>query len=227
MTRRPLSSLVALALVVAVFGACHEGTSVSQCFEPNATAYNFDLNGDTNIVFHWPASYMPVRVYAESAGALGANTKNGMDLWVSAFRCHELSYTMVSDSTSADIVVRNPLSLPAAPPRASRQMHSDSVGACQGVTQFFVDTVTGTTITGPMRSYIAAFPGHDTTAVNACYRFVTAHELGHALGLLSESPYPGDLMYTVPTRLALTESDRYSIQLLYHVASKLQPPPRR
>ncbi|HXY69329.1 MAG TPA: matrixin family metalloprotease [Gemmatimonadales bacterium] len=222
----PWPAWLACGAALALAAACGDKVTTGQCFEPNATAYNFDFNGDTNVVFHWPSSYMPLRVYAESAGALRANTRIGMDLWASAFRCGELSYTMVTDSTIADIVVRNPVSLPVAA-HAARVMHADSVGACQGLTQFATDTVTGTTLTGPMRSYIAAFPGFDSAAVAGCYHFVTAHELGHALGLLSESPYPGDLMYAVPTRLALTESDRYSIQLLYHVASKLQPPPRR
>ncbi len=77
-----------------------------------------------------------------------------------------------------------------------------------------------------MRSYVAAFPGADSAAAAACYHFVTAHELGHALGLLSHSPDTNDIMFATPHRLALSEDDRYTIQRLYHVASKLGPPPR-
>jgi len=231
MPRLPLARssapLLALAVALALLAACRESTGSGQCFEPNATPYRFDL-GDTNIVFHWPSSYMPVRVYAEPVGNNQANTRQGMDLWVSAFRCHELSYTMVTDSTRADIIVRNPATLPLTPLRAAFEMHadSDSIGACHGVTQFSTDSDT-TALLGPMRSYVAAFAGADSAAAASCFHFTIAHELGHALGLLSESPYPGDLMYAVPTRLALTESDRYSIQILYHIASKIGPPPRQ
>ena len=149
-----------------------------------------------------------------------------MNLWVSGFRCRELSYVMTSDSTRADIIVRNPASLPFAPPARMLQLHGDSVGACQGVTQFATDADTAALV-GPMRSYVAAYVSADSASAASCFHFMTGHELGHALGLLSESPNPGDLMYTTPTGLALSESDRYSIQLLYHVASKLGPPARQ
>lgn len=215
----------AASLAVALVLACHEGVGPGACFEPNAQAYAFDLSGDPNLVFHWPASYMPVRVYAEPTGNLPANVQNAISLWTSAFRCHELSLTFTTDSTHADIVVRNPVTLPAAPP-AARVMHADSSGACQGVTHVELDS-TGTAFTGPLRSYVAPFVGADTALVTSCYHFVTAHELGHALGILAHSPDPNDLMYASPFRLALTEDDRYTIQVLYHLTSKIAPPPRR
>ena len=207
---------------VAALGACHEGTSAARCFEPNAQSYGFALNGDTNLVFHWPASYMPVRVYAEPVGALPANATTGMALWASAFRCAELSYVMTGDSTRADIIVRNPPFLPAAPVAAA-VFHADSVNACTGVTQ--VDTA-GAALAGPMRSYVSPLTT-DSVALASCYHFATAHELGHALGLFAHSPDTSDLMNASPRRLALSAADRYTIQLLYHTPSRLQPPPRR
>ena len=220
------AALLWATVALALLAACHETGGPSACFEPNARPYNFDYNGDTTVVFHWPSSYMPVRVYAEPKGDLPANVQTAMQLWTGAFRCHELSLTTASDSTHADIIVRNPATLPAAPPaRTVRAMHADSVGACQGVTQFALNPA-GTALSGPMRSYVAAFAGADSAAAASCFHFVTAHELGHALGLLSESPNPADIMYAVPFRLGLTESDLYTIQLLYHTPSKLGPPPR-
>jgi predicted Zn-dependent protease len=209
---------------LAGLAACHDA-GPGRCLEPNAVAYAFDLNGDTTLLFHWPGSYMPVRVYAEPTGNLPANVQTAMQVWTAAFRCGELSLVAAADSTHADIIVRNPVGLPPAP-RAAFVLHSDSVGACHGVTQFFVD-LTGKALAGPMRSYVAAFAGRDSIAVASCYHFVTAHELGHALGLLSESPDSADIMYTNPRRLALSEADRYTIQVLYRTPSKLAPPPRQ
>ena len=216
---------VLLLPALVLIAACHEGVAPGTCFEPGARPYNFDLAGDTNFVFHWPSSYMPVRVYAEPAGDLPANVQAAMQLWAAAFRCGEVTLTTATDSTHADVIVRNPLSLPAAL-RATHVMHVDSVGGCQGVTHFDLDSA-GTALAGPMRSYVAPFPGADSASTASCYHFVTAHELGHALGILSHSPNAADLMYAAPYHRFLTESDRYTIQLLYHTASKLGAPPRR
>jgi predicted Zn-dependent protease len=207
--------------LLALLAACHDTVGPAHCFEPNAQAYGFAFNGDTNLVFHWPASYMPVRVYAEPTGNLPANVLAAMALWVSAFRCGELSLAVTADSTKADIIVRNPASLPLAR-GAAKALHADSVNACTGVTQF--DTA-GRALAGPLRSYVVSLSS-DSAAVASCYHFVTAHELGHALGLFAESADPNDLMYTSPRRLALSASDRYTIQLLYHTTSRLLPPPR-
>jgi len=210
---------------LALFAACHDTVGPGACYESNTRPYNFDLAGDTNVVFHWPASYMPVRVYAEPVGDLPANVQAAMQLWRGAFRCGELSLTTTTDSTAADIIVRNPLALPA-PARASHVLHADSTTACHGVTHVDLDSA-GTALAGPMRSYVAPFPGADSAATASCYHFVTAHEFGHALGILSHSPNDSDLMFVAPHRRYLTESDRYTIQILYHVASKIGPPPRR
>lgn len=208
-------------VALAALGACHDSVGPGRCFEPNVLAYGFALNGDTNLVFHWPASYMPVRVYAEPTGDLPANVTAAMTLWASAFRCGEVSLTVATDSTHADIIVRNPQSLPVAR-AAAAALRADSVGACTGITQ--VDTA-GTAVSGPIHSYVARL-SIDSAAVAACYHFVTAHELGHALGILAHSPDTSDLMHVSPRRRVLSEADRYTIQLLYHTTSKLQPPPR-
>lgn len=206
---------------LAALTGCHEGPRPGQCFEPNTLAYGFALNADTNLVFHWPGSYMPVRVYAEPTGNLPTNVAAAMTLWIGAFRCGELSLTAAADSMHADVIVRNPASLPL-PSIAAAALHSDSVGACQGVTQ--VDTAGGA-LAGPIHSYVAPL-SIDSVAVAACYHFVTAHELGHALGLFAHSLDTNDLMYASPRRRALSEADRYTVQLLYHTASRLGPPPR-
>jgi len=222
MRRASLAAVAAAAALAAALAACHENVGPAACYDSNAQAYSFFLNGDSTLVFHWPRSYLPVRVYAEPTGELPVNVQNAMSLWESAFRCGELTLTVTTDSTRADIIVRNPQTLPAIRSAATRVLFADSTSACQGVTQFALDS-TGTRLAGPMRSYVSPFPGVDSATVASCYHFVTAHELGHALGLLAHSTDPADLMYAAPRRLALSGDDRYTIQLLYHWTATIGP----
>jgi len=217
---RRLAAGVALGAALAGAAACRD-SSVSSCFEPNASAYFFNPPGDTNGVFRWPATYIPVRVYAEPAGELQRNVDSAMFLWVGAFRCGELSMTRITDSSLADIVVRNPAVLPA--PRAALHFAADSVGMCTGRTDVALDGANR--LERPIRSYVARV-GIDSAATAACYHFVVAHELGHALGLFQHSGDVADLMYPVPRRRALSDADRYTIQLLYHTPPSIPPTPR-
>lgn len=216
----PLAGVVAAA----VLAACRDA-SISRCFESNATAYPFHLPGDTSVVFRWPDGYRPVRIYAEPVDSVQANTLRGMQLWANGVRCGELSLQLWPDSTTADVIVRNPQFLPP-PPTSGAIMRApgDSVGACGGRTDVFLDSAR-TTLLRPIRSYIVP-NGIDTAATNACYHFVTAHELGHALGLFSHSSDPGDLMYQVPRRTALSINDLYTIEILYHSTAPVTPSPR-
>lgn len=209
---------VGASVIGLVAAACGDSIGPGACFEPNATGYAFyNEQADSTFVFRWPGS---VRVYAEPVGELQANTLAAMQLWVNAFRCNELSMQVTSDSTRADIIVRNPPVLPSAV--TAFVVAVDSVGACRGVTQF--DTAQSA-LDAPMHAYVSPV-AFDSAAVAACYHFVVAHEIGHALGLLSHSPDPADLMHTQPRRRLLTAADRYTIQLLYHTRPTIGPPPR-
>lgn len=219
--RRLAALAVPLVALAAATAACHDSPGIGACLEPDATAYAFNAPGDTTAVFHWPTSFMPVRVYAEPMGELQQNVDSAMVLWANAFRCGELSLRRVTDSTTADIVVRNPTSLPPQPSPIG--LAADSVNACSGRTDVQVDTLGR--IQRPIRSYVAHL-GVDSAATAACYHFVVAHEFGHALGLFQHSPDPLDLMYPIPRRRLLTPDDRYTIQLLYHTTPTLAPTPR-
>lgn len=212
------TALVPLAFVLAACG----DDQVSRCFESNAARYPVSLPGDTAAVFRWPTSYMPVRVWAEPRGALPTHVDTALALWVAALRCGELSAQRVADSSQADIIVRNPDNMPA-PARGALTLAADSINACRGRTDGELGP--GDTLVGPLRSYVVPNTT-DSVAMQACFRFVTAHEIGHALGLLSHSPWPDDLMYTQPRRRLLTPNDRYTIQLLYHRPATIAPAPR-
>jgi predicted Zn-dependent protease len=208
-------------MVAALSVACGDNVGISACFEPDAVAYPYHLAGDTAIVFRWPASYRPVRVYAEPTGELVANVAAALELWRGGFRCNEMSFIVVTDSTNADIIVRNPDFLPPASFRIS--VAADSVGACNGRTDGEWDS--NNTLLGPLRAYVTPATA-DSVALAGCYRIVTAHELGHAIGLLSHSSDTSDIMNSLPRRRALSVNDRYTLQLLYHDTPTLRPAPR-
>ena len=212
--------LLAAALIAA---ACTDST-VQECLESNATAYPVNLPGDTSNVFRWPAAHQPVQVYAEPTGELAANVDAAITLWLGAFRCGELSVQRVTDSAVADIIVRNPPQAPALR-MPQRAMFADSTTACEGETR--VDSLDlEDNIYLPFRVYVTP-AGIDAAETAACYRFVTAHELGHTLGLFEHSTAPEDLMFHTPFRRALSLNDRYTIQLLYHrSAVSMVPLPR-
>lgn len=215
-----------LQVAIAVAAAACGRDSPEACFEPDTDRYSFALVGDTGYVFRWTGSYMPVRVYAEPTGELQPNVTDGLSLWAAAFRCGEFSSQLVGDSTTADIIVRNPAVLPPAA-RNAAVLAADSVGACRGRTDG--DTLTTPDnvlrLSGPVRAYVTPLSA-DPAAVAACYHFVTAHEIGHTLGILSHSLNSDDLMYSVPRRRELTPRDRLTIQTLYHTTPAIAPPLR-
>ncbi len=215
--------VVGPALLVLAAAACSERNVPNTCYDSNAFSYGFAVGGDSTLVFHWPASRMPVRVYAEPTGATYANTGVGLQTWVNAFHCNEASFTLIADSTRADILVRTVDAFPPLPARGAT-LGADSVGACAGRTDGTFDSTL--TLTGPVRSYIVPIPGKDSVALAGCLRMTTTHELGHALGILAHSTDPGDIMYPTPHRSTLSANDRYTLQYLYHTTATIKPAPR-
>jgi hypothetical protein len=220
---KPAVATLGAALAAAAILACRDSHNPNTCFESNAFSYGFFVGGDSTLVFHWPANRMPVRFYAAPTGDLRANVLAGMTTWVNGFRCQEASFQLVSDSTTADVIVRQ---VPLLPPLAARAfaLAADSVGACGGRTDGVFDSTL--TLTGPVRSYIVPIAVGDSVALAGCYRMVTTHEIGHALGILAHSTDPNDIMYTTPRRSSLSPADRYTLQTLYHRTPTIRPAPR-
>jgi len=221
--RRGAVLAAAITGLACAAAACSDSAGPDRCFDSNAVSYGFAAAGDSTLVFHWPASRMPVRVYAEPTGANAANVTAGLQTWVNGFRCGEASFSLATDSTRADILVRLVDVLPPQPAPGT-SFGADSVGACTGRTDGTYDSTL--TLTGPVRSYIAPIPGKDSTALAGCYRMTTTHELGHALGILAHSTDPGDIMYSTPRRSTLSADDRYTVQKLYHTTPTILPAPR-
>jgi len=214
----PTLALAAAALLA----ACGDGTKPNTCYDSNAFSYGFRPQADTTLVFHWPADRMPVRFYADTTGALRENVLAGLTAWVNAYHCQEASFQLVQDSTTADVIVRQAPFLP--PVGAAMTLDADSVGACVGRTDFQIDTARA--LTGPFRAWVVPQATADPVALAGCFRMVTTHELGHAIGIFTHSPDPGDLMYSTPRRGTLSPDDRYTLQRLYHTTPTVRPSPR-
>jgi len=200
--------------------------SALACFEPmvpnHDPTYAFtDQFGD---VFHWPTQRLPVRFYAEPRGNLRQLVGNAVDAWQRQFLYGEFSGTLVSDSTAADVIVRWADSVPPdAPPD-----NGPAVKACGGVTQGVLDS-SGTAFAGPFETQIQVLTGTVFTAgqVEACVARTTIHEMGHALGLLQESPDSlRDIMAATPKVNQPSDGDRRTVEALYHTPATLGPPPR-
>lgn len=196
--------------------------SAIACAEPTAPArsgsYPFALNGT---VFHWPADRLPVRFYAVPSGNMSFLVQRSISAWASQFLYSEFTGVLVTDSTRADVVVAWSGSAPPdVPPDTGA-----AVAACDGVTMIPpVDSATNR-YTTRLHVSLSVLTGHTPGQVAACLRRVAIHELGHALGLYQESPDAGDIMFMQPVVSEPSERDRNTVELLYHTAASVGPPP--
>ena len=171
-------------------------------------------------IFRWPAERLPVRYFADSRGHMPSLVTRGLDVWEQQFLYGEFHGELVSDSTAADVIVVWDDSVPPNVPPDT----AGAVGACTGVTTILIDSTNA--ITEALRVVVGVAPGFTTAQVAACLPRVTAHELGHTLGLLRHSSGPDDLMSGPPRVEVPTARDRRTVEVLYHTTSTIAPPPR-
>jgi predicted Zn-dependent protease len=93
--------------------------------------------------------------------------------------------------------------------------------SCEGATD--VDTAgTRFELKIPIRSFVfVAVPG--AADLEDCLQRVSAHELGHTLGLFQHSTDSLDLMYTFPSRVFLTDRDLGAAYNAYHFKPDMVP----
>ena len=169
--------------------------------------------------FHWPRTSLPVKIWVEDQFSVPQRVQQGISLWRRAFLYGEWDGKIVSDSTTADVIVRTiqppPQSFPA-PPRLGA-----FVPSCLGATD--IDTLnTRFELRLPIRIYIN--PSVPTAPdIDECLRTVAAHELGHSLGLFQHSADSLDLMFAVPTADALTNRDHGTAENVYHFPADMVP----
>jgi predicted Zn-dependent protease len=203
---------LALALAVA---ACDTATA-----PPRGSTYAFDLQA-SGLVFHWPSSRLPVRYWVDpAAGPVARYTETGIHLWEAQFLYHEFTGVLVTDSSRADVLIRVTGPTPPDVPLTD----APPVAACAGETQnaFSQDF----TLVGPFQVSLRWYANFSDEDVANCLGRVTAHEIGHTLGLLAESPGPEDLMNTQPRVTVPSADDRATVITLYHTVPSLFPPVR-
>jgi hypothetical protein len=195
------------------------------CSDPlvpsRAAIYPFaDAFGD---VFHWPADRLPVRIYADPRGDLSALVSRAADLWARQLLYGELKVVIVADSNRADVIVRWADSVPPA----ATPDPGPPVEACGGVTQVVLDS-SGLAFEGPFETELQILTGTVFTPeqVAACVRRTTVHELGHSFGLFQEASDTLSVMRSPPLVSEPAPIDRRTVQVLYHTAATLAPPPR-
>lgn len=174
--------------------------------------------------FHWPRSALPVRVWVADDDPLKPHMALAISRWKAAFLYGEFDAVMTNDSSHADVIVRNII---APPIGGLLMMRLDAFAPeCRGATDIPYD-LPSHTVLFPFRIYIWSRFSPDPPGLDGCYRITATHELGHAVGLLRESPNITDVMFGDPVVDGLSDTDRITAETLYHLPSRYAPGTRR
>jgi hypothetical protein len=174
--------------------------------------------GLDTLSFHWDKGDLPVRVWVEDADGLPGHMGRAIDVWETAFLYGEFDATLVSDSATADVVVRS--GVPGSSLRMKR-LHSAMAPECIGVTDLDVDE-TNTQLRLPIRLFIDPSSPADDPGLETCLALTSVHELGHALGIFAHSPDPEDIMFANPEVELPSPRDRTTAEAVYHTPATLQ-----
>jgi predicted Zn-dependent protease len=217
---RPASLAFAATLAVIAAVACSDIVSPSRA----GLGYDwrllvqYDSTGgpyvDT-LSFHWPRSSLPVKIWVEDQDNLPAHVRTAIATWKAAFLYEEWDAKLVSDSNTADVIVRA-----IQPPPQVPVLHA-LAEACIGATD--VDTVaTRHELKIPVRAFVyVSIP--DDPRLDECLQTVATHELGHTMGLFQHSKDSTDIMYAVPIADALTDADVATVISAYHFKPTMTP----
>jgi hypothetical protein len=174
--------------------------------------------GFDTLSFHWTPEELPVRVWVEDAFGLPEHMARAIDVWESAFLYGEFDATLVSDSATADVIVRGGS---ADNELQGLRIHSAFRPECTGETQFDLDVATHE-LRLPMRVFLNPLFLPDDPGLAPCVALTSIHELGHVLGILNHSARPEDIMFGNPVADLPSERDRGTAEAAYHTPRNLQ-----
>jgi hypothetical protein len=196
--------------------------SRGQAYEWRRIVPTGPASADT-LSFHWPLSRLPVRVWAQDSLNLVADVEQGIAQWEAAFLYGEFDAVVVSDSATADVVVR--VGSPVKGGFSIIHLEGALAPECEGGTDFELPAGSSQ-LTLPIRVFVR--PRFDPAApgVAGCMALTTTHELGHAIGIFAHSPNTTDIMFGDPTVSSLSSRDRATAEVAYHVEPTLTPRPR-
>jgi predicted Zn-dependent protease len=174
------------------------------------------------LVFHWPRSAMPVRIWVATDSPIRPNVVTAIDRWQGAFLYGEFRATIVADSNVADVIVRNsPTDVPGVLNARARE--------CVGESELNIDPATETA-TLPMHVFVYPVVPETNPALPACYDATVTHELGHILGMINiahTGTTVSDVMFGNPSFAGISEHDRLTAVTLYHVPANITITGRR
>lgn len=220
MSVRRRTALVSAALLL---GACTESSAPSRPVPYESRLFvSYDDNGTPaidSLRFHWPASAMPVSYWVEDSLNAPGHVRDAIATWKGAFLYQEWDARVVSDSNSADVIVRV-MQAPPKPGPALLRFFSLRP-ECEGVTD--IDTVaTRRELRLPLRIYLnPRLP--DDSSLGLCMGLTAVHEMGHTMGLFQHTTNSTDIMFTDPVATELSDRDISTIEALYHRESDMVP----
>lgn len=190
---------------------------------PGVDPYEYRLfvpsgSGTAPLAFAWPRARLPLRIHVPADDPLRPALLAAIDTWSGAFVYGEVRATLVADSTTADVIVRNEVAVKLQ----ARFGLSGSADGCLGFTDFEADPETGVLVP-PFRVRVWALTAPTNPGLAACYEATVLHELGHALGIFAHSPDGNDVMHVNPTRATLSARDKATIEAVYHLPVTLVP----
>lgn len=218
MTRR--SRWTAFVLVAAAAACSDIATPIrSDFYEWRLIVPSTTTSGLDSLTFHWPKSRLPVRIWVEDAASLPQNVPGGIAAWRKAFLYGEFDATIVSDSSTADVIVRAGTAPGALFHRA--RLHSALAPECSGATDLDISP-DNTQLRLPVRVYVDPHSDPAAPGLAECLALTTTHELGHALGIWRHSAVATDLMYADPAVAAPSERDLGTAEVLYHLTPNVE-----
>jgi predicted Zn-dependent protease len=177
--------------------------------------------GNDSLTFHWPKDRVPVRIWVEDDASLPVNVPNAIAAWRRAFLYEEFDATIVTDSSSADVIVRAGEAPGVQFSQSHIRLHSALAPQCAGATDLDISD-DHTQLRLPVRVFIDPRSEPNAPELPACLALTTIHEFGHVLGIWRHSGVATDIMFADPDVDAPNERDLATAEVIYHLTPNVE-----